>query len=76
MAYNLKKVATHPTSKWTLYELLSDISTDYLATSPSDIEAEYKRLDRTRHESRKKAQVRRVNEVHAIEEQTGGDISF
>ena len=75
-SYKLKKVATHPSGMWTLYALQTKQDSKLLETSPSDGDAEYRRLDATRHESRERAIVKRKNKVSEATEKTTGDLSF
>lgn len=76
MSYELKKMATHPNGKWTLYTIQPENAAALLETSPSNVEAEYRRLDKTRHEARKGAKVRRESQVAKVTEKTSGDLSF
>lgn len=75
MSFVLKKVDVHKTSKWTLYEVQPVKTSDLLNTS-SDTDENYKRLNATKVESRKKANVKLKDRVDPITEKTISDLSF
>ena len=74
MSYALKKLDTH--NIWTLYELQPMNNNELLKTSSTEADEHYQRLNKTRKESRKNADVSVKKVVKAISEKTTGDLSF
>jgi len=75
-SYTLKKIDIHQSGKWSLYELLPANASEILKTSSTENEEQYRRLNKTRFESRRHAKVVLETSITPITEKTTGDLSF